>query len=1339
MIETVYDAFVSSSKSAVGWVDTFLLPGLEAVGLKVCIPARDFSLGLPEILNVETAIQRSRKVLLVLTPDWIAGEWSAFEALLAQTADPAGLRRRTLPLLLEDCSLPPRIRALTHADFRDSSQWPHQLQRVIKSISESEVTGILPEHLAETIRLFLATNFERDQYARLDQAGESDDHTTLLRRVFVDLHVKVRSGPQTQAWFRSDPVPEAYQAQGTGKPESTMRWLLRETKFKAVIIGGPGQGKSTLGQYLAQAHRAALLGRQQEMAWNSPGLESARKQDHLPPLPRIPFRIILKYFAQWLNDHAYAGTVENYISHQVHNDVTRSVSVEEVHAILRLRPVLLIFDGLDEVIEAGLRARLLLQIQEFLQRAEQLGSNIQTIATSRPTGYTNQFSPEHFWHLELQPMTAEKVRDYAIRWMLAKVEFEEERRRILETLGECQAEEHTKLLLTTPLQVSIVLVIIKDGGRPPAQREALFHEYWSTIFRRERAKGKGVIRTEESLLFDLHAFLAYLLHRKALGENVKSLLTKDEFETLVGAFLQKNDRRARPNTIRQRAAEIVKEATDRLVLLVEPEPGLFGFELRSIQEFFAAAYLSQSARDTSIRFGRLRAIALSEHWKNVALFFAGRVTRNFGGEAANILELVCRPIDREMPDLLLKRGAWLALDIAADGAFSNRDLQYGAIDHGLSVLEAVLPRSKKHRLLSALARLSSEDRRDIVKPILRRRIRGSGSSNDLLPDFLEFLGGISGTRKDLLEGLEVLVKGNERDQVEAFRLAVRFKVEPEWLASKLVKNWDSFLGPQVVSWFMGAGRFKYLIDVIALASLTESQSIQLTNAISRVNRRGHKTELPQLPSGTDSLATQVGTFCSCLQLVWDLERGRDSAIHLHGLVLQPSVVESDLSTGVSKFYSRTDVLEMLRRRDLLPSLRMVLWSVYFVLERPRGSTVDRFFTDVDAALRAGVDRDLLRGMRFDFRWPLLGAAVTACSDHDRVLMNHLVQALREDRATTISRTVQTYLVTLARMMDPNQWVDFLIALRGGNVQQNENLAALASKLGVSQDKLVKMHVKYFSAMELSADQTLNVIRIAENILRAGDNAFTLVSLLEGNALDEHIYARRALKAALTRLCRLSRETIRDISSLAELLIVLGNADEDSVTDALVRAVAKVVGLQEGVVLRVSARTRTLSVARACGRALGARDLYVRRGVVRLWNALQSGVTIDSIQLFSVAVFKWLDLERCFNSELIPRVVLVRLLKACVVPIDEPNIRGRLQGMMKSATHAEVPAWQEFLLLSPIWESLRDYWYGFLEEIFEERQAYNTSIIASAIDRYGQLVGQATAGNLIGEADLELPE
>jgi hypothetical protein len=237
---------------------------------------------------------------------------------------------------------------------------------------------------------------------------------------------------------------------------------------------------------------------------------------------------------------------------------------------------------------------------------------------------------------------------------------------------------------------------------------------------------------------------------------------------------------------------MVAEARDRLFLLVAPEPGFFGFELRSLQEFFAAAYLAQTARDTQQRFERLKAIARSEHWRNVSLFFAGRIVRNFGGEAANILELVCRPIDRNRPDCYLRRGAWLACDIAADGAFAaNRDLQFSAVEYALTVLDTISIRKDEEHLQEALRRLSPEDRRDIFGSLLEQKLATLPSS--CLVTALDAYGQFVGKGEPFLRGLETLLaSGRPECARAALSLGFQHQAEPRWLAAQLEHHWPAW-------------------------------------------------------------------------------------------------------------------------------------------------------------------------------------------------------------------------------------------------------------------------------------------------------------------------------------------------------------------------------------------------------------------------------------------------------------------------------------------------------------------------------------------------------------------
>jgi len=120
--EYPYDVFISYSHADETWVTGTLLPRLEAAELKVCIDYRDFDPGRPSLVNMENAVERSRKTLIVLTPAWVQSEWTTFEGLLIQTGDPAARSARMIPLLLKPCKPAKRIAILTYVDFT-RSEW----------------------------------------------------------------------------------------------------------------------------------------------------------------------------------------------------------------------------------------------------------------------------------------------------------------------------------------------------------------------------------------------------------------------------------------------------------------------------------------------------------------------------------------------------------------------------------------------------------------------------------------------------------------------------------------------------------------------------------------------------------------------------------------------------------------------------------------------------------------------------------------------------------------------------------------------------------------------------------------------------------------------------------------------------------------------------------------------------------------------------------------------------------------------------------------------------------------------------------------------------------------
>jgi hypothetical protein len=99
---------------------------------------------------MERAVDNSRHTLAVLTPAYVASDWTAFEGLLVGTIDPAARQRKLFPLLLTPCQLPRRIAALSYADFTKPQHHAAEFTRLLKqlqgtaAVADSSAEAALP-------------------------------------------------------------------------------------------------------------------------------------------------------------------------------------------------------------------------------------------------------------------------------------------------------------------------------------------------------------------------------------------------------------------------------------------------------------------------------------------------------------------------------------------------------------------------------------------------------------------------------------------------------------------------------------------------------------------------------------------------------------------------------------------------------------------------------------------------------------------------------------------------------------------------------------------------------------------------------------------------------------------------------------------------------------------------------------------------------------------------------------------------------------------------------------------------------------------------------------------
>src|SRR5690606_5320648 len=124
--------------------------------------------------------------------------------------------------------------------------------------------------------------------------------------------------------------------------------------------GAPGQGKTTVTQFLCQVHRMRLLDHTSELELLA---EKLRAKD-----ARIPFRIDLRDYASWLSgkDPFSASTeeplppgtsivLERFISAQVAAATGTDFDTDDFLDVVSESNVLVVLDGFDEVADIRLR------------------------------------------------------------------------------------------------------------------------------------------------------------------------------------------------------------------------------------------------------------------------------------------------------------------------------------------------------------------------------------------------------------------------------------------------------------------------------------------------------------------------------------------------------------------------------------------------------------------------------------------------------------------------------------------------------------------------------------------------------------------------------------------------------------------------------------------------------------------------------------------------------------------------------------------------------------------------------------------------------------------------
>jgi len=114
-----YDVFLSYSSKDRPWVQSKLLKFIESKGFKVCFDERDFLLGCNLVQTIATAVYESRKVIAVVSPNYLESGWWQFEFVLTYTKilNKEAPYNSLLLIKYKNCHMPEHMRCLKYLDY----------------------------------------------------------------------------------------------------------------------------------------------------------------------------------------------------------------------------------------------------------------------------------------------------------------------------------------------------------------------------------------------------------------------------------------------------------------------------------------------------------------------------------------------------------------------------------------------------------------------------------------------------------------------------------------------------------------------------------------------------------------------------------------------------------------------------------------------------------------------------------------------------------------------------------------------------------------------------------------------------------------------------------------------------------------------------------------------------------------------------------------------------------------------------------------------------------------------------------------------------------------------
>lgn len=481
------------------------------------------------------------------------------------------------------------------------------------------------KYVDEVLRAAMTVQFSKDNDVRFRQVELTG---ISVESLFVDVPASSHAGSPADRLIQE--INPHQQGGAELAPHSGAAQALLHPSWtdSTVIVGGPGQGKTTLLQFLCQYHRARCLQRD-EYSPIAAGLAPVTRVD------RTPIKIELTEYAAWRRQ-LQSEPVPNpsssqqdtdvallrYIAETVAHDAGRPFTPEDLALALATRPMIIALDGLDEIANTSERTTIAQEVRITNSRIKAITRQVMVLVATRPGNVGNPIWRDiNFSTLFLGDLTPALRMKYLDRWTAQSKLTPAEVKDLRATFVESIAYPHVVELAGNPMQLAILLNLMQRRTVLPERRTALYDRYIEVFMDRESKS--ALVAANKDIIVAFHKLLGWHIHAGIEMGTSDGTISLTELRKLLTDYL------APRGYSTALVAELFDSVTTRVLCLVQREldSNEFQFEVQPLREYFAAEHIydvSPNATPKNNRQACLAALIRRPYWTNVMRFFAGK-------------------------------------------------------------------------------------------------------------------------------------------------------------------------------------------------------------------------------------------------------------------------------------------------------------------------------------------------------------------------------------------------------------------------------------------------------------------------------------------------------------------------------------------------------------------------------------------------------------------------------------------------------------------------------------------------------------------------------------------